>query len=228
MRKKKEKRLILNADDLGVSEEVNETIRRYFLARTITGTSIMACGARFNEACSMMRGIGRDEIGVHLTFTGDPAPCAGGRFVPGYVQLALKYFSGRIKPDDITLEFETQIKNILAEGFRITHLDSHEHVHMMPGIFKIVSGLARKYGIPYIRIPNEPVRSIIKSFRPIDLIRYTVLKSLAILNYKHAGITRNTAFLGHFHSGRITDDILSFLISSLPEGVTEIALHPGS
>ena len=237
---KKEKRLIINADDLGISEEVNETIRKCFLHQSITGTSIIACGKKFDEACSMMRDIGRAEIGAHLTVTGEFTPCMDdlghigtllqgeGSFPKEYGQLTLKYLTGKIKINVIMREFEAQILKIREAGFQITHLDSHEHIHMLPGIFKITAGLARKYRIPYIRIPNEPLYVIKKSFRTIDLIRYAALKTLSVFGRKHAGLTCNTAFLGHFHSGRITDDILKFLISSVPPGITEIALHPGS
>lgn len=245
MYKKKEKLVIINADDLGLSPAVNEAINEYYTSGSITGTSMIACGENFSDACSMLRSMNENEVGVHLTLTGGLRPCteniadiktllqSGDVFINGYGRLVSKYFKREIKTNEIVLEFEAQIEKVKREGFSITHIDSHEHIHMLPGILKIVVGLARKYNIPYIRIPVEPFYVVKKSFRIIDLVRYIALRSASLFAYRGSlktekDICYNDAFLGHFHSCRITDDILSFLVKRVSLGITEVAVHPGT
>ncbi|MFH1836913.1 MAG: ChbG/HpnK family deacetylase [Candidatus Omnitrophota bacterium] len=246
MCKTKEKSLIINADDLGISPAVNEAVRGYYVSGTITGASLMACGEYFSDACSMLREINKKDIGVHLTLTGNFRPVTEDlslvstllgkekTFPEGYGSLVLKYFRNAIKADEIMREFGSQIEKVAREGFNITHIDSHEHIHMIPGILKKTIELAQKYKITYIRIPVEPLYVIKKSFSIKDLIRYTALRSASFFSCamnsleNKKDIRHNTAFLGHFHSGRLDDEIILFMIKNLPQGIAEVALHPGT
>lgn len=219
------RRLIINADDVGFSDAINEAARECYLKGSITGASIMACGPRFDEAADMLREIGREEVGVHLTLTGMK------RFAHDYKNFALKYFLKKINPEQVYTELSSQIKRVRDKGLDITHLDSHEHVHMFPGVLSIVIKLALEFDIPYIRLPLESLRVAVKSFSVKDAARHVSLAAFVSAGKKQIAknnLRHNDHFLGHFHSGRVDHDIFRFMIDNLSEGVTELAVHPST
>ena len=233
--------LIVNADDCGASPEINEAVRECYLADRISGVSIMPSGGFFQEAVSILKDLKKVDVGVHLTLTGGFHPSCSeqnrvsalldsdGVFVSGYPDLAMRYVLGSIRLEHIYPEFRAQIKKTIDSGLSVTHLDGHEHIHMFPGILKVLLRLACEFGIPYIRVPVENPVVITKSFSVKDLIRYFLLRTTSGVSKKHmrgTGIKFNDAFFGHFHSGRMTDDIFRFVLDYMPSGITEIATHP--
>jgi len=233
--------LIINADDCGFSRAVNEAIRKCLEKGAITGVSLMAGGECFREAAAMLKGAGRADVGLHLTFTGVCRPCSenkyavasllgkDGGFLAGYAEFGMRYFSRGIDITEVYVESRAQINRLLKEGLSITHIDSHEHVHMFPGIFKAVLDLASEFNIPYVRVPVESVSVIARKFTVKDLVRYAALRVMvsgAGKKAKSVPLKKNGAFWGHFHSGRIDDEIMSFILENLAEGVNEVAVHP--
>ncbi|MFH1877646.1 MAG: ChbG/HpnK family deacetylase [Candidatus Omnitrophota bacterium] len=235
------KALIINADDLGYSPAINLAVKECFLKGVISDTSLMACGEYFNDAVNMLHGIGKKEAGAHLALTGGFSPCAEnagevrslitaeGVFLPGYWELFTRFFSRKISREALRAEFSAQIEKIQSAGIEVTHIDSHEHIHMLTGIAEIVSELADRYGIPYIRFAGEHVSVMRKDFRVKDLIRYLSLKTFTSGAKKAVGRGRaasNDHFWGHFHSGRISDDVLCYILKNIKNGVNELAVHP--
>jgi len=237
------KRLIVNADDVGFSAAVNQAAKKCYEAGAITGVSVMAGGACFDEAADMLRAIGKTEVGAHLTLTGKAAPCAGDRslirtlldagggFVPGYARLAARCIGRRIEPEEMYAELSAQIKKIKAAGLRVTHLDSHEHVHMLPPVLVMTLLLAKEFNIPYVRFPRERYGVVTYGFRLKDLVRHSALRLFAhcgweAMEKEEAG--HNDSFLGHFHAGRLDDGILCSMIKGLSDGLTELAVHPAA
>jgi predicted glycoside hydrolase/deacetylase ChbG (UPF0249 family) len=216
--------LIINADDVGFSGPINEAVKKGCQAGSITGVSVMACGAFFNEAVSMLKEIGKKETGVHLTLTGK---C--GKFAESYKDFALKYFMKKIDPGKVYAELSSQIRKVRDAGFDVTHLDSHEHVHMFPEILKLTIKLAEEYDIPYIRFPRESSRVMTKKFSVGDLARHISLAAFTSAGKKRihtSSLKYNEHFLGHFHAGRIDEDSFRFMLDNLREGITELAVHP--
>jgi predicted glycoside hydrolase/deacetylase ChbG (UPF0249 family) len=234
------KSLIINADDAGSSDAVNEAVKRCYLSGSITGVSVMACGRRFHEACAMLHELGKTEVGVHLTLTGRFAPCTEsgsavktllrkGVFVKNYWRFMMLCAQRKPEPEQMQLELSNQIKRVKREGFEVTHLDSHEHIHMFPEVLDVTMRLASEFNIPYIRLPLEKAFVIKKQFLVRDFLRHAALKMFSSRAKKvmsRANVRRNDFFLGHFHSGRIDDDILIFMMQNLPEGINELAVHP--
>lgn len=235
------KRLIINADDAGLSGEINSAIKKCFERGVITGTSLIASGESFSQACDMLKEIGKSDAGVHLTLTGCLKPCTKipsavatvledrKAFPESYFGFMARYYRGIIHPEHVYLEFANQIQKVISRGFTVTHLDSHEHVHMFPGVLKVVIALAKEYSIPYVRLPLEPWSVICKDFGLKDLLRHAALKAFALSAkrlIKKSDIKCNDFFLGHFHSGRLNEEILDFMLEKMPEGVTELAVHP--
>ncbi|MGD2278749.1 MAG: ChbG/HpnK family deacetylase [Candidatus Omnitrophota bacterium] len=235
------KSLIVNIDDVGLSGAINEAAKLCYKSGAITGVSVMACGSRFKEAADMLKEAGKKEVGAHLTLTGKITPCAerskvdsllaqGGAFANSYKDLAHKYFSRKLKHDQVYIELSSQVKKIRDAGLSVTHLDSHEHVHMLPMILELTMKLAKEFDVPYVRLPLEPSGLMLKRFTTKDFVRRA---SLALFTKGGKGrmeaekIGHNDFFMGHFHAGRVDRDIFCHMLDSLREGVSEIALHPG-
>lgn len=154
-------RLIITADDFGRDESCTAAIADALAAGTITSTSIMANARLFATACTVAHARKlTDRIGVHLVLDEGPAlspamaPFADAR---GHlcVRRSLKPL-GKAYSRAIESELAAQIDRVIAEGIRPTHLDSHRHIHTVFPIGRLVVGLARRYGIPYVR----PARTI--------------------------------------------------------------------
>jgi chitin disaccharide deacetylase len=224
------KALIINADDMGTSTYINSAIMRLYKNLAITGTSINACGPAFAQGCRLLKESGINEAGVHFTFTENFKPVNfKGCFPASYISLSLKLLLGIIKMQELKDELRFQIEKIRNEGFTITHMDSHEHVHILPWIWDIALELCKEFSIPYIRIPLEN-RSVSKiSFTVKDAVRSAALRFFSKKTYKGMekySLCSSNAFFGHFHSGRLTGDILSFMADNMPDAITELVVHP--
>jgi predicted glycoside hydrolase/deacetylase ChbG (UPF0249 family) len=126
-------------------------------------------------------------------------------------------------------EFEAQIQWVLDHGIRPTHLDSHRHVHAFPPLFAGVVRLAVRYGIPCVRWPRERLcgsgwpRPARKQARAAGILRAICALDAAVCRRVRA----TTGTWGIAHTGHITPQWLIRAAESLPEGATEIMVHPG-
>jgi len=234
------KYLIINADDLGLSKPVNSAVSLAFSKEVITGASLMACGAEFSDGVKVLKDLEKTDVGVHLTLTGNLKPATPdsskipsllneeGTFSSGYKDFGIKYLKRKIDPEQIYIELKNQIEKVLAEGLTITHLDSHEHVHMFPKVLEKTICLAEEFEVPYVRVPAEPCYLFRKDFKLKDLIRHYALsffnkKSNNI--FKNLKMKKNAYFLGHFHAGRMNEEVIKFMINNMKNGVNELAVH---
>jgi chitin disaccharide deacetylase len=221
--------LIINADDLGLSDSVNQAVLRLYERSAITGSSIIPAGRRFVEAAGMLKEKGIRETGVHLTLTGKFQPVTGKSFFSGYMPLLASYYSGTFDLAWARGELFAQVERVLEQGLEPTHIDSHEHVHMLPGILNAALEACREFNIRYIRFPLEDgfVKKI--NFSVKDVLRHLALRVFAERAGKviaSSGTLSCGHFLGHFHSGRINARTLDFFLDNIGDGITELAVHP--
>src|SRR4029079_6807551 len=160
-------RLIVNADDFGLSEAVNRAVIEAHEHGIVTSTSIMAGGSAFEHAAALATRTPTLDVGVHLTLTeqqpvAESVPSlvgADGQFAPHATDFAKRWLRGTIALADVRTELDAQIRRVRAHGVRPTHLDGHQHVHVLPGIARVVAELAREHGIRAVRVPTERPRS---------------------------------------------------------------------
>lgn len=160
--------LIINADDFGYSESVNHAIAAAFAQGLISSTTIMANAPAFEHACELaMRQGFADKIGIHLNLTeGRPLSedikksaifCDENGFLR--FQRFKHYW---LPPNELALlsqEISQQIMRCRAHGLKITHADSHHHVHTELFISLTVAKALKKFGIPYLRLTDNVRRA---------------------------------------------------------------------
>lgn len=232
-------RLIVHADDFGLSEPVNEGIVEAHRRGIVTSTSIMAPGPAFDHAVELARATPTLDIGVHLTLT-EERPVASPERVPTLLDAdgrlpahATSFLKGRLTGslalDEIRLELDAQIARVVAHGLRVSHLDGHQHVHMMPGVRAVVGALAAKYGIPAVRYPREAIRTWMLherggTGRLMQQLALNVFCALA----DTTEAARPDHFVGFFYGGRLSKANLMRILAALPpSGLCELMCHPG-
>jgi len=234
-------RLIVNADDFGISERVNAGIAQAHREGIVTATSLMAVGPAFESAIGWCRALPSLDVGVHLTLVGARPLAAqesslvdrNGRFYPNYQSLLKRYFRGTILRADIQAEWSAQIERVIGSGIPVSHIDSHQHVHALPGIAGLTFRLARRYGIPFVRVPIENIRwrfpedwhALRRIFESAGLRISWIAARMAGWGGEGRAAPR---FMGFQEGGRLDRFRLLRLVSSLKPGkVYEIMCHPG-
>lgn len=236
------KQLIINADDFGLHEQVNRAIRIGHQQGVITSATLMAGAAAFDDAVATANALPTLGVGVHLTLVGGERPVAearqvptlldaSGRFDRQYPAFLMRFMRGVVSKSEIRRELTAQIEKILAAGIVPTHLDSHQHLHVFPGISEIVLDLAQQYAIPAIRIPAEPY--FFSGGYSYSLGRWGGRGALTFLARRlkqlavRRGLQTTDSFFGMLAGGNMNEALLRQIIEQLPDGSSEIMLHPG-
>jgi predicted glycoside hydrolase/deacetylase ChbG (UPF0249 family) len=234
-------RLVVNADDFGISTRINNGILLAHRAGIVTATSLMAVGCAFEQAVHLSHAAPTLDVGVHLTLVAE-APLlrcnsslsgTDGRFPSSASTLACYWLTGRIRKADVRAEWAAQIERVLEHGIRVSHLDSHQHVHVLPGLYGLILDLAAHYDIAFVRVPVENIRA---DWPPslhgmTRLMGSTILRVLCMIG-RRAGAEpakrRSLRFLGFQDGGRLDQLRLRCLLDRLrPGGVYELMCHPG-
>jgi predicted glycoside hydrolase/deacetylase ChbG (UPF0249 family) len=162
--------VIINADDFGLSPGVNRGIVKAFRDGVLTSTTMLVHLEHFEDAVRLARECRDLPVGVHLSLLwGRPVSDASeiptlvgadGRFPTRLSTLAARYFRGRLSPDEARLEFRNQIRAFVDSGLSPTHVDTHKHVHCLPGILGALIAAARESGVDKVRLPEPAGGSI--------------------------------------------------------------------
>ncbi len=234
-------RLIVNADDFGLCARINDGIVRAHQAGIVTAASLTAVGRAFEPAIAHCRELPALDVGVHLTLVaerpllpgGSSLTGADGRFAASAGSFLRRWLAGGIRRADVRAELAAQIERILDHGISVTHLDSHQHVHALPGVLDIVLELAGRYRIPCVRAPVEGVaghrtlagRGIRRRLEAVALWVFWTAARLAGPGRPHRP---PPLFLGFLDGGRLDSERLARLIAALRPGrVYELMCHPG-
>lgn len=199
------KQLIVNADDFGFTRDVNAGIVEAHRSGILTSTTLMANGDAFNDAVRLARDTPTLDIGCHLVLIQGRALTTGQRFPDTPAQVVWRILRGGF---DVYAELRAQIEKIIAGGIRPSHLDSHKHAHVVPGVFRAVVRLAAEFQIPFVRMPL--------AFNPLYR-RYALRR----------GVHMTDHFTGYQLTGTLTEQTLAAALARLKEGITEFMCHPG-
>jgi len=220
---------VVNADDFGFTPDVNEGIVEAHRQGILTATTLMANGDAFDDAVRLARELPTLDIGCHLVLIGGTSLISGKRLPLTAARLLMALAGGQIRPYD---ELRAQVKRIVDAGLRPTHLDTHKHTHLAPPVLDAVARLAEEFGIRWVRRPFDfPLQGSWKGVVP-PLKRITN-RSLGVLRRRfHRVLERHHCrttdhFAGFQVTGRLRTAELINLLTSLPEGSTELMCHPG-
>lgn len=228
------KKLIINADDLGFSLGVNEAILLANNQGFLTHASLMANVQYFDHAVNEIIPQTKDlQIGVHLNLS-----CAkalykenvltrNGFLENTFVSLLFRRKTKEVK-DSLEKEIELQIIKIKNAGISISHIDGHEHVHIIPSINKIVRRLAKKHDIKRVREINEGLfeswKFNGKTATFANVIKLLLLKFLSLFNENSGEI----GFYSMLNTCEINgSNLFRFLKKSSSYETVEVMLHPG-
>ena len=232
-------RLIVHGDDFGISESVNLGIVEAHRRGILTSTSLMANGRAFEHAVALAKACPTLDVGVHLTLTEEqpvaeqPAVAglvdADNRMPRNWLKFAARYAQGRIPLAAVRAELDAQIRRVLAQGVAVSHLDGHQHVHVLPGVARVVAELAVEHGIRTVRYPAERVRGyMLKSLRNARRLAEQLALGAACALSPLRELRRIDDFVGFYFGGRLDERNLATLLAGLPAGRTvELMCHPG-
>lgn len=218
--------IIINADDLGASKEMNSEIFDLMFRKLISSSTIMANGPAVEDAAKKAKNFPECSFGIHLNIIDFSALSSTnalkallderGNFA-GNQKLREIFITPSLSVA-IYIEFCAQVERLLSLGIKISHVDSHHHIHTIPRIFPILKRLQAKYGIRKVRIS----RNIYLPGYPVSKI---LLFKKKIYNF----------MLRHYYSTKTTSGFCNLVefyenakTNNLKHKSVEIMVHPGN
>ena len=235
------RRLIVTADDFGLSSSANQAIIQAHRDGILTCASLMVNEPGFEEAVALARqnpGLG---VGLHLTLLDGHSTLSRSE-IPGLVNERREFTGSPFNAGcryvlfpwlktQLRAEIKAQFAKFRATGLPIDHVNSHHHFHAHPVIFQIVIGLVREFEIPHMRLTFEPALPALAQRRVAGSARVDQLfhsrmapgirKKLSAIGIKH-----NDFIFGLSQTGQVNEQYLKELVPALPVGVSEIYSHP--
>lgn len=236
-------RLIVNADDFGLTPGVNRAIIELHRAGALTSTTLMAKATATEEAIELALANPSLGVGCHVVLVdGEPTlpPCdiptlvdkETGCFPPKLTTVLARLFAGRIRRSEIEAEATAQIALLQSRGLRLTHIDTHKHTHMFPAVLRPVLRAARRAGIHCVRNPFEPewaVRATPRAswMRIGEVILLRQLGPFFRRLIAQEGFTTTDGTIAVAGTGVLDADMVRTLVAQLPAGTWELVTHPG-
>lgn len=227
------KQLVVNADDFGFTTDVNSGIVEAHRHGILTATTLMANGDAFADAVRLARETPTLDIGCHLVLIGGRSLVTKKAFPATAPQLLVALATGRIRVYD---ELAAQVRRMVDAGLPPTHLDTHKHTHLAPMVLDAVARLAEEFGVHWVRRPFDfPLHALRGGVLRGGVPRMQRLTSdaLGLLRRRfHRVLTKHGCrttdhFAGFQITGRLRTAELVELMSVIPEGSTELMVHPG-
>jgi hopanoid biosynthesis associated protein HpnK len=236
------RRLIVNADDFGISEAVNEAVIRASTEGVLTSCSLMVTGEAFEHAVRLAHAHPDLAVGIHLvTVMGravlPPASIptlvdAAGNFVSSPIRAGLKYYFSPPARRELRQELCAQFDKFAATGLRLSHIDGHLHMHVHPVIFRAALEFGIRYGVRHMRVPQEEYRLAVNFRRQYagKKALYTLLFSLFARRMKRQLGASDFGYAervyGNLHSGQMDEQYFLYMLDNLHAATNEIYFHP--
>jgi chitin disaccharide deacetylase len=233
-------RLLWSADDFGFSGPVNEGIALAHRQGLVRNASLLAAGAAFEPAVRLARELPGLDLGVHLAAV-ELRALAPRERIPGlaspegllprsHAEFLARYLTGRIRPAAVEAEWAAQIERVRDAGLGPVYLDSHQHLHVLPGLFEATLRLARRFGIRAVRTPGDVAPGRCGPVRRALLGQLFRLGRRARTLARREGLFSADATLGIVEAGRVSAErIRAALPWLLARGIRtcELVGHPG-
>jgi len=237
-----EPRLIVNADDFGASDEVNEAIIRAHREGVLTSTSLMVTGDAFDNAVVLAKENPRLAVGIHLVTVVGKSVLAHseipsivdrmGRFSNDPVSAGLKYFFSSTARRELRREIRAQFEKFKATGLPLSHIDGHLHLHVHPVIFKTALELGVGYGCRRMRVPVEERALALKfdssnvAIKTVHAVLFSALGAYMKSKLRPYGYVVPERVYGNLQSGRMNEAYFLYALEHLRCATSEIYFHP--
>jgi len=226
--------LVVSADDYGLTEGISRGILRAHREGIVTSTSVLANGPALAQTAPWLADAPALGVGLHLCAVGEDPPLLSAREIPslvdrrGQLHRSWKSFfpaalAGRIDPADLTREFSAQWERTAQLGLRISHLDTHQHIHLWPLVRTVVLALARGRGLRHVRTPRSSGRRL--AGLGVNLLSLVLTRELAT-----ARLATTAAFAGFDEAGHLDLPGLTRALDrfrAANASSAELCTHPG-
>jgi hopanoid biosynthesis associated protein HpnK len=223
------KRLIVNADDFGAAPEVNEAVERAHRDGVLRSASLMVGAPAAADAIERARRLPKLAVGLHVVLVHgrpllppDRVPDLvdeRGEFLTDLVRAGFRFFFRPAARAQLAAEIRAQFERFAQTGLTLDHADAQSHMHVHPTVFGLILKIGREHGLRAVRIPREP-------FGGTRSIEFWL--ALMRLRARRAGIACNDYAFGVNEAGALTEERVLQILARLPDGVTEIFLHPAT
>jgi predicted glycoside hydrolase/deacetylase ChbG (UPF0249 family) len=222
------KQLVVNADDFGFTPDVNAGIVEAHRQGILTATTLMANGDAFADAVRLAHETPTLDIGCHLVLIGGQSLVTKKAFPGTAPQLVAALVAGQIRIYD---ELAAQIRRIVDAGLRPTHLDTHKHTHLAPPVLDAVARLAEDFDIRWVRrpfdFPLQALRGGVPRVKRLTSGALGMMRRRFRRVLERHGCRTTDQFAGFQITGRFRTAELVELMAEIPEGSTELMVHPG-
>ncbi len=234
------KLLIVTADDFGLHPAVNDAVELAARQGVLTATSLMVGAPAAADAVRRARGLPGLAVGLHLVLADGrsvlppsriPALVdAQGRFGNNMVRDGVRFFALPAVRRQLEAEIRAQFQAFADTGLPLDHVNAHKHFHLHPTLLEMLLRIGGEFGISAVRLPREPAWAARRAGGALAGSTVAGLLSpwLAIMRrrLRAARIAHNDQVFGMADSGTMDEARLLEILGRLPEGVTEIYLHP--
>ena len=232
------KRLVVTADDFGRAVEVNEAIEEAFTRGVVTATSLMVAEPLAADAVERAKRLQGLRVGLHLVLV-DGRPVLAPERVPDLVdsqglfrqsllRASIAFLLSPAVRRQLAMEIEAQFDAFARMGLALDHVNAHRHVHLHPVVARLLLRIGARHGAKAMRVPVEPA-PVLAEVEAGSRARAPGVGAWAQLlrrRFAAAGMTTPDQVFGLAWSGAMTSSRLAGLIAHLPEGLSEIYLHP--
>jgi hopanoid biosynthesis associated protein HpnK len=235
------KRLIVTADDFGVAREVNDAVEAAHRGGVLTAASLMVAAPAAADAIARARRMPSMRVGLHVVLVeGRPLLPASavthlvdgnGLFRSNMAALGTTLSCSRQARHQLAAEITAQFAAFRATGLTLDHCNAHRHFHLHPVVGGLIAAIGARFGLRAVRIPLEPAHVLRKIERQTPWAPALLTAPFALLlrrRFRAAGLLAPDRIFGLRWSGRMTRDRLAGLIRNLPNGLSEIYLHPAT
>lgn len=238
------RRLIVNADDFGLTSGVNRAIVEGNRSGIVTSATLMANAKASDGAIDIAKAQPSLNTGCHVVLI-DGVPLTANlptlaetpqRFRTSLKQFAMAAVRKQIAAEEIQREVEAQIRKIQSRGITLTHVDSHKHTHMFPHILRPLLRAAKACGVRAIRNPFEPLRCWPAGMvlgapglwlRSAGVMAFQMFAAEFRRALKEEGIISTDGTVGIAVTGLLDQHRLLRILGALPDGTWELVCHPG-
>lgn len=236
------RRLIINADDFGLSRDVNAAVLRAHTEGVLTTASLMVNQDGFEEAVELARLHPRLGVGLHLSLVCGRSALphsaipnlvdAQGRFPECPVSAGMRFFfDGRCRRQ-LAHEVEAQFEKFHATGLTLDHVNGHLHFHLHPTVFAIIMRNARRWSVRSVRLTRDSLWMNARlargrwGYRTSHWAIFAMLAGRARPALAQAGLRHTRSVYGLLQHGQVDEPFVYNLLECLPEGDSELYSHP--